>query len=284
MNTIISGMNVNEYRALDRMNASSLKYMNLSPLHFLENKKNPQKETQAMRLGTMVHTAILEPDLFVSNYIVQPSDLKKPTAAQLNAKKPSEDSIRQIEAWQAFENESNGRTIIDFDEYETAMAMHNSVRENQLASKVLSKGKSEETLLFNFQGIDCKARLDWFCGDRQIIVDLKTTEAKTSKEFCDSIFSPKYLYVMQAAFYHDAILEITGSEPDFVFISVEKTPPYSVGVYQLSKEVIEHGRNIYKTLLEKYIMCKESNDWSSNNEIINYVELPQYLRPKEIML
>ena len=49
---------------------SSLKAFDRSPLAFVHYKEGPRKETDAMRFGTMVHRAVLEPDKYQATVAV----------------------------------------------------------------------------------------------------------------------------------------------------------------------------------------------------------------------
>lgn len=64
-------MGENEYRSLDRLNFSTLKYINGSPLKFLHQKAKPWEGSDSTRLGSAVHSwlqgdkdkVFFEPDL-----------------------------------------------------------------------------------------------------------------------------------------------------------------------------------------------------------------------------
>src|ERR1017187_1777537 len=59
----VERMPFEEYLAVDALSGSSLMPMRRSPLTFVWNRDNPQAPTDAMKLGTVIHTAILEPPL-----------------------------------------------------------------------------------------------------------------------------------------------------------------------------------------------------------------------------
>ena len=71
--------------------------------HWAYYSANPPKSTDAKRDGQLIHRAILEPDVFDKTTIVLPADAPKhPTKAQINAKKPSQDSLDAIAWWHDF--------------------------------------------------------------------------------------------------------------------------------------------------------------------------------------
>ena len=59
--------------------------------------------------------------------------------------------------------------------------------------------------------------------------------------------SLKYGYDRQSAFYGDGF-----KAERFIFIVIEKSAPYNIGIYECSAEFIEEGREKYKNLLSQY--------------------------------
>jgi hypothetical protein len=58
------------------------------------------------------------------------------------------------------------------------------------------------------------------------------------------------------------ILEANGQTVEgFVFIAVEKTPPYAVAVYVIEDEDIARGREKYMENLKVWRECKQKNEW-----------------------
>jgi len=67
----------------------------------------------------------------------------------------------------------------------------------------------------------------------------------------------KYRYHVQAAMYCDAFPECQA----FIFIAIEKTPPYMVGVYYINEMDIQRGREEYLQDVELWKACNEANNW-----------------------
>ena len=96
-----------------------------------------------------------------------------------------------------------------------------------------------------------KARIDYFINrDIITIVDLKTTQSASLKSFKSDII--KYGYDIQAAFYIDVVRnKFPGKAVDFLWIAVEKVPPYGFGWYRCSKETYDYGKAKYSPLMEE---------------------------------
>ena len=81
---------------------------------------------------------------------------------------------------------------------------------------------------------------------------------------------------MQAAFYIDLYERHYNSICEgFIFIAVEKAPPYGVAVYVIEDEDISNGRTKYLADLERWREAKATNKWQGFTGI-NKLELPKY--------
>jgi exodeoxyribonuclease VIII len=104
-----------------------------------------------------------------------------------------------------------------------------------------------------------------------VVVDLKTTTDASPKGFAKAVW--KFRYHVQDAFYTDGIEASTGCRPtDFVFIAVEKTAPFGVGVYRLSEGLREEGRELYLDDVKTWQECMSRNEWPAySDEIIEII-------------
>ena len=240
-------MNITDYHNMtDRISKSGLDKIARSPAHF----KTQTKETDAMKIGRIVHEYILEG---VQNYVTSPFD-----------------SFRTKEAreWR----DSQTMPIITTDEVERIHAMREAVLRHPAAAELLRSGIAEQTFLFNEQttGAPCRCRTDWMTSDG-VIVELKTTDDASPRGFMRSVL--KYRYHVQDAFYTDGVEAVTGSRPtDFVFVAVEKNAPFGVGVYRLSEGLREEGRELYLDNVARWVECTQRDEWPAySDEIIELV-------------
>jgi len=65
------------YFEQEGINYSALKLYHKSPLHFKWNQDNKKDSTEAQKLGTLVHTLVLEPHNMDSEYAILDVD-KRP--------------------------------------------------------------------------------------------------------------------------------------------------------------------------------------------------------------
>jgi len=262
-----------DYHAHPAISKSHLDQIAKSPLHywarFLDPKRIIPEPTPAMRLGTAVHTHILELPKWEEQVAVAPTAINRRTNAGR-------------EEWAAFEAESAGKTVITRDEADVVMAMGRSVLGHPGAAMLLGlPGKAETTHMWtdaNY-GLECKCRPDWLTDDGSIIVDLKTTKDASPFGFKRSIAD--YRYFVQAGFYLHGLEQATGKRPDqFIFICVESTSPYACAVYAADSELIERGHEQAMRDLQKIAECKAANSWPSYSDQIEPISLPAWMTGK----
>lgn len=284
MTTTTTDENELYHQDTSRISKSKLDIIEQSPLHywakFLDPNRKPQADTEWGVMGNAFHTAILEPTKFDRRYIVLPENApKKPTSAQVNAKNPSADTLTQIEWWTRFNNDNQGKSILDKSEYEDIKHMQDAVFNHPSASQLLIESDLtvEEPLLFDepTTGAPCKLRRDAYNHRLNVTLDLKTTESAHPEDFSKSAF--KYRYHVQDAFYTDGCAYSTGEYPQgFVFIAVEKKAPYAVACYSLSATAVNIGRDAYLRNLDTYMKCIRSGEWPGYSDKIENLELPKW--------
>jgi exodeoxyribonuclease VIII len=215
-----------------------------------------------MRLGTLTHTAVLEPDRFSSEVIARPEGIDRRTSAGKAA-------------WAAFELEAEGREIITNEEGAKLAAIRDAVRSHPAAAKALAGSPViEQSIFWDADGIACRCRPDCVT-EKGVIVDLKTTREASPEGFAKSI--AQYRYHVQAAFYSDGYRAAFGEAPrGFVFIAVETEPPYLVAVYVTSETMTQRGRIDYQTDLDTFRRCQDTDTWPGYSEAPLTIDLPKW--------
>lgn len=250
-------MNNAEYHAnRNHVSKSWLDKIAKSPATLKEYLDNPkQTTTPALEFGSLVHALVLEPDNFESEYIVQAHKIDKRTR---------EGKIQYKE----FMEEADGKKIISSEDMQKASDMKESIMRHRVASKLFKGGKAEQTVFFkDEQGCKCKARADYL--RENCIVDLKTTKDASPSEFAKSVAN--YRYDVQQAHYCKAF-----NLDAFVFVAVEKEPPYLVGVYVIDAEAEERGERLRERDIQVYLDCVENDFWPGYADTIEEISLPYW--------
>ena len=229
-----------EYHADPAISASHLHAVAASPYHYWKRFIDPQRPTvpptAAMRLGSLVHCAVLEPDELHKRYAVAPDRRTKDGKAL------------------AAVMEAAGIEAVTAADMEQAMAMAASVRGNADAAALLKSGKAEQSFWWDdgITGLRCKCRPDWMTNDT--LVDLKTTTDASPAGFARSV--AHWRYHVQADHYMAGTFARR-----FVFIAVEKTYPYAVGVYQLDDDALDHAIVLRRQNLQTIADCRAISEW-----------------------
>lgn len=253
-----------------RIGSSGLKLLaKKTPAHFYAEYLDPNRvrkpQTAAMAFGSLLHTVVLEPEKLERKYIVKPEGIDRRT----NAGKA---------AYAEFELAAMGKEITTGDDIRTAQLMRDSIFRHPGARLLLdADGKAEETILFTHPetGSAGKARLDFINCERNLIIDVKTTEDASPAEFARSIYN--YQYHLQSAWYLDGYFYKTGYAADgFVFIAVEKEPPFAAACYPIGVRSENIGRELYMKHLRIYEDCKAHNVWPAYGDTLQSLELPAW--------
>ena len=261
------------YHAHAAVSKSHLDLVAKSPLHYwaryLDPNRVPQEPTAAMAIGSAVHTHVLELDQWDAQYVVAPAGMDRRT------------KVGKAE-WEVFQTAIGARTVISREDADLVMRIGRSVLSHPAAAYLLAlPGKAETTHMWHdeISGLQCKCRPDWLLDDGSMIVDLKTTEDASPKAFQQSI--AKWRYHVQAAWYLDGIEKATGKRPEqFIFIAVEKKPPYACAVYVADPQMVEIGGQTARADLDKLNLCKAADNWPGYSDQVEVINLPPWMRPK----
>lgn len=175
--------------------------------------------------------------------------------------------------------ENNGhRIVLSQETWDQLHAMKAAVMAHPAARALLTgkPGKAEQSVYWvdHVTGQLCRCRPDFWRADN-VLVDVKTTDDASLEGFGKSISN--WRYDVQDAFYCDGVKAATGNDVRaFVFLAVEKRPPYAVACYMLTPEDVELGRLQYRRDLAVYAQCQQSGQWPGYGDKIQTATLPAW--------
>ena len=278
-NGIYSGISNDEYHADKNTYSSSLIKMMEVPAIAKYKMSFPSEYKDCYRMGTAIHTKILEPHLFEHEFMLA---INQPKRSAADKKVWSEwffengadgDGIvsnKAAEWYNLFEQQTH-KHIITPDELRTIESMAESVKSNKSSIELLTNGEAEQSIYWTDSetGLNLRVRPDFL---NHAISDLKSVQSAKPKSFASSAFN--FGYHISQAMYQDGVYQVTGEFKKFKFICVEKTPPYLCAVHEFDAESAEEGYNQYREYLNKLAECLDSGKWPGlDNEIIT---LPHY--------
>jgi hypothetical protein len=259
-----------DYHASSAISRSGISILKKSPLHFWNKYLNPDKEEEkgkegssAMTIGTAVHTLVLQPSLWDSEFFL----LEKVDSRTKAGK----------EYMQEVASKSKGKVLIKSEDAKKAQEIAAAMLEHKIVNSLLKGSNIEKSLFWQDEesGLLCKARPDIWHPTINVIADIKTANDSSIDSFSYSV--KQYNYHIQAAMQIDAVLANTGCEvSEFFFIVASTEAPYKPYVYLLPSEAIEIGRKEYKDALKILKKCFENKKWDVEREKIIPLFFSQY--------
>ena len=235
------GMTNAEYHgAKEWFGSTSLKTLALkTPAHYKHESENHVFK-DAWNIGTAAHSLILEGD--TTNIVV----LEYPNYTTKAAKEAKAAAIAE-----------NKQPLLT-KEWVEVQAMHKSVMDHPVASKLFTGHIPERSFFWEEDGMKFKCRPDALHPN--MIVDLKTTVDANPDDFGKTAFN--YGYFVSAAHYRNGVQAVNGGEKlPFVFVNVEKTAPYLVSVTELDEDALDFGQQMIDRGSRIYKECAESGNW-----------------------
>ena len=253
------------YHKSKAVSRSNLFNMRKSPAHYLAALSEPERKTDSFEFGTAFHMLMLQQKLFEKTYAILP---------KLDMRYKENREIRK-------QLEESGKTILTEEEFKRMCDMRISVLSNKYARALLS-GEKEASYYWidDMTGIKCKCRPDCRTDLKttSVIVDIKTcTDASTESFVKDCI---KYGYDLQAAMYTAGVEQIEKKKHKFVFLAVEKNPPYALNVLEADEFLIRKGYDDFRLYLGMLKQCSDTGNFYGYNGadgIPNALSLPAWL-------
>jgi len=252
VNSKIDGLEVGErfrvvrldeqvYHATNACGSSMLKTFIDAPAKYAASKRGEIVWSgDSLDLGSAVHAAVLEPELFDDKFVVMPSDIKRKAG----------------KAWEAFKAEHGHKTILSAAMAEKTKKMTAAIFDTH--SDYFTGGLAEVSYFKRHEsGVVIKARIDYEIDD--LSVDLKTTKDADPVRFGASAVN--YGYNIQRALY----LEVTGLR-EMVFVCVESEPPFlTSGPFLFDEDLKELAYLQMQKALNDMSECQELDYWPGYN-------------------
>lgn len=270
-NGIVIETNEQYHSYMDAISKSRLARMSVCPSYFKWYEDNPQAPSDDMVEGSAFHKIVLEPDTFDKEFVISPKFDRRTKEGRLGYEHFC-DLVK------------SGVSVITQEQYDMICGMRDSIMRNPYARKLIN-GSVEQSMYFVDEETQtrCKARPDiWrIVGDRIVITDLKSTKSALPVHFANDVV--KYHYDLQDYMYSLAASKTLGvpiENVDFVFIAVEKKPPYIVNVMQADQYVFQKGYADFREYIGTYADCMRTGNWydlNGEHGVINNLTLPSYL-------
>lgn len=219
---------MNDYFEIEAISASQLKTVYSGSYWKSLIKRKP---TPAMELGSLIHTAVLEPELLYSCYGVFVGD-RRTKQGKLDWQNYIDNEIKpvtgeQMEMAQEIAKQVAAEPYLLFDECEI-----------------------EHEYFFSHFGESCKSKIDAYHAPSATLIDLKTISDinKAERQFFD------LHYDLQLAFYRLALQKAKKPVKQVQVLFVETQAPYTMRLFDLSTDIMNNGWFKVETAVEKLKM------------------------------
>ena len=266
---IYDGISNEAYHANDALSKSGMVYFDRYPAYYKYRQEHPQDTTKAMLDGTQFHTATLEPDRYRKEYTVAPACDRRTKAGKA--------------LWSEFTADNTGKVIVPQKDWDMVAGMVASIEANEDARSYLSGGLVEQSVFWDDPeyGFPCQCRPDYMKPGEYSkygqVIDLKSCQDATFNAFQKQIVNYKYHW--QAAHYLNGLNQVAPHEyTEFIFIAVEKTPPYTCCVYPFSQEDADATLTYISNIYADFSYCLETGIWPEPRT--KHMTLPDWEKTK----
>ena len=289
-----------DYHLSDNLSASRLKMLLENAIEFRDvyvSGKAKKKYTDALMIGNLHHSLVLEPKEFDNDYIVLgldgslKEDLVKAVEKLGGEVKRKENGKGEMVVQETMPvlremlnelREKEERTIVTSKQLElaqkTAIKALDSWYVVEANGRVLLKARLrdvlelesshvERTFYGEIGGVKFQIRPDLLMnlGKSEPIwfcVDLKTAENATMEMFSKQ--SARFYYDMQEWIYREVLRQNGIDVIDFRFCIAGKAESSGCAYYKIDKEDIEDAERMVKRAVQKYRFCRDNDIWEES--------------------
>jgi len=208
-------------------------------------------QTESMKFGTLVHLLLLQPDEFSKRYLVAPSEDGRSKAYKEALK----------------EAEEQGKELIKGSQLEQAQNIAKSLLTHRAVASITKHVEQKEmTVLFERDGVKCKAKIDALTSELElpstdemgrrvmekgvVAIDFKTAKSAKKEDFARSLIDRGYH--RQAAFYLSGLKAQGINATHFLIVCLEKKAPYHVSTFLVSRNALNLAEYELRVLLPEY--------------------------------
>ena len=226
----------------------------------------PKASTPAQILGSAFHSATLEPEKFDDEFAVKPDEIDGQGPRTKHYK----------EAFEIMQKNEPDKSWLAPSDYDLVMDMAASALDHPILRTHMSESRSiiEGTGRFEMEGAKCKVRPDLYNPLAGVVLDLKSTLDASPKGFAKSV--RQWGYTFQACWYMHG-LRLIGEKPrQFIFLAVEKFPPFLTAAYTITASEIDKQLGNMEKAWQLWANCENSGIWPGYTDEITTLELGLY--------
>ena len=248
-----------EYHAHPAISASDIKTAHLKSIaHW---RHGVRRESTAFDLGSAVHAMVLEPE------------------KELVRRGPAD---RRGDKWRdaKLAADLDGIILLPDAEYDIAETIAGAAIAQM--PEWMDRPRITEASFFaldSVTGMNIKCRPDIYIESEGLVVDLKTCTSASPRLFSRDVHN--YGYALQAAFYLRVLQEAGFDARRFVFLAVEKEPPFAACVHEIDPDYLLVCDAIITQTLLKIQQADRSGNYDTGWPEVNIIGQPAWMTADE---
>ena len=247
------------YDGIQALNYSGSKELLKSPAHYQAYLNQEREETKALRMGSLIHCAVLQPELLNEKFVTAPECDKRTKEGKA--------------IWSDFVEHTAGTPGMTIVSAEESAECHLIASHAKLALERMGVEFEMTEFMFTTDhcGVQLKCAIDGL-GTDGYLYDLKTTEDASPAGILKSIRA--YRYNLQAYFYR--LCFETAFERrllGFRFLFIEKTPPYATAVVEIGPELMSYACSDFEKALQTYRECTTLGEWPAYGDAVQVIDI-----------
>lgn len=288
------------YHDAPGLSNSGMKSLDISPYRYWQDSvrpdREPRTETPAMKLGTALHTAVLEEATFNDRYGTfaskedfpgcldtvgelkvwlaehhqkVPSGFNKPDIIAMVQRVDPTVKILEVEM-RRHGGANHGKVLLDKGDMDRVRAMTQALKSEKRLARILARGKSEVSVFVKDPetGILLKCRMDWVHQQAHAndapntILDLKTFSAQDMRIDEAVVKALRYRGYIRQAWFYLYVAKIAGLG-DFMWVNafVESEKPHEVRLRSMGPTLTSTARYWENTGLEVLKLIRTCADY-----------------------
>lgn len=288
------------YHRWDACSQSQLKKLAESPAHLEAYRREAFDDTESLKLGRIIHFAILQPDLFDERFtVLGRCQATKGDGDQCtyNAKYVTADGMHLCGTHGSEEQHDDSIHVVKEKQMDVVERIRESVRNSDKVKDLIhvdgrkpefsivwedthwcdkhEKGEGEREC---DQCITCRARFDQYTDQIPggAAVDVKSTSRGADwQSFRKQIGRHKYYW--QEVFYRRGIEELGRDLDKFVFVAVETNEPFGVAPYMIDdKQALTDAEGTINDLLYEYRACMTNERFPYTPDKVRGISVPDW--------
>lgn len=175
---------------------------------------------------------------------------------------------RRGKEWEQFQADHDGQLILTGKDYDRANRMTDAIRGNEVAAPFLI-GAYQQTILFRWNAMDCRATPDVRNDTERFLTELKTSASSDPARFAWHALRMQYhaQMRMQNIACRDMAL-------DHYIVCCEAEEPYPVTVFRLTEKALEVGEKLLIMWSETLKNCEASQTFPPYSSTICEIDMP----------